>query len=284
MTTAPFPNPESVVARMIAELEADPRLKPLLLRSLLTDEFLLLPSKVDRLMDLVPVVAQLQQDVAVLMELPPKVEQLMELPPKVDQLMELPAKVERLEEDVATLMELPAKVEQLMELVPKVEQLMELPAKFDRLEGKLNNVIGDDYERRVARNSPNIARRYLRLRHARVLQAINRPDNESVPDLANAAAEQGRLTDDDVWNLLLTDLILLDRNTHPEPVYVVVEVSHTLDGRDVIRAAERARILRQATDGSDTIAAVIGTAISEGSRRQADNDGVIVITISDPPA
>ena len=151
-------NPESIVALMMAELDDDPSLKPPLLRSLLTDEFLLLPSKVDQLM-----------------ELPPKVDQLMELPPKVDQLMEL--------------MELPPKVEQLMELPPKVEQLMELmelPSKVDRMQGQLNNLICNDYERRIARLFSTLVRRRWNLRHARLLQAITRLDDESIPDLANA--------------------------------------------------------------------------------------------------
>ena len=40
---------ESLVNRIIAELEARSEVKPALLRALLTDEFLLLPAKVDRL-------------------------------------------------------------------------------------------------------------------------------------------------------------------------------------------------------------------------------------------
>ena len=69
-------NPESVVERMIIELNANPEARRLLLRALLTDEFLKLPAKVDM---------------------------LMELPAKVDMLMELPARVERIEEDVFDL-------------------------------------------------------------------------------------------------------------------------------------------------------------------------------------
>ena len=65
--------PDSLVARMIGELNANPEARTLLLRALLTDDFLLLPAKVDR---------------------------LMELPAKVDQLMELPAKFDRLQEEV----------------------------------------------------------------------------------------------------------------------------------------------------------------------------------------
>jgi hypothetical protein len=61
-------DPESLVNRIIAEVEARPEVKPALLRALLTDEFLLLPSKVDRLMDLVPAVETLTQDVSELKE------------------------------------------------------------------------------------------------------------------------------------------------------------------------------------------------------------------------
>ena len=262
-------NPESIVALMMAELDDDPSLKPPLLRSLLTDEFLLLPSKVDQLMELPPKVDQL-------MELPPKVDQLMELmelPPKVEQLMELPPKVEQ-------LMELPPKVEQLMELPPKVEQLMELPSKVDRMQGQLNNLIGNDYERRIARLSATIVRRHLNLRHARLLQAITKPDNESIADLANAAAMQGGITDDDAEDLIRADLVLLDTASTPEPVYVVAEVSLTLDDHDVDRAARRARILRDAS-GNDARPVVIGTGISDANRQRAEDSGVTVILVAD---
>ena len=56
-------DPHTLVARIIDELNQNPDVKPLLLRAILTDEFLLLPAKVDRLMDLPAKVEQLQQDV-----------------------------------------------------------------------------------------------------------------------------------------------------------------------------------------------------------------------------
>ena len=73
MTTQEEVPPDSLVARIIGELNANPEARTLLLRALLTDDFLLLPAKVDR---------------------------LMELPAKVDRLMELPAKFDRLQEEV----------------------------------------------------------------------------------------------------------------------------------------------------------------------------------------
>ena len=52
MTTQEGVTPDSLVARMIGELNANPEARTLLLRALLTDDFLLLPAKVDRLMEL----------------------------------------------------------------------------------------------------------------------------------------------------------------------------------------------------------------------------------------
>ena len=104
MTTQEGVPPDSLVARMIQELNANPEARTLLLRALLTDDFLLLPAKVDRLMELPPKVDQLQKDVSKLMELPPKVDQLQEdvskLTVKVDGLMELPPKVDQIQEEV----------------------------------------------------------------------------------------------------------------------------------------------------------------------------------------
>ena len=93
MTTQEGVPPDGLVARMIQELNANPEARTLLLRALLTDDFLLLPAKVDR---------------------------LMELPVKVDRLMELPPKVGQLQEDVSKLMELPPKVDQLQEEVRQI--------------------------------------------------------------------------------------------------------------------------------------------------------------------
>ena len=78
MTTQEGVPPDSLVARMIGELNANPEARALLLRALLTDDFLLLPANVDRLMELPAKADSLQEDVAKPMELPAKVDRLQE--------------------------------------------------------------------------------------------------------------------------------------------------------------------------------------------------------------
>ena len=63
MTTQEGVPPDSLVARMIGELDANPQARTLLLRALLTDDFLLLPAKVDRLMELPAKFDRLQEEV-----------------------------------------------------------------------------------------------------------------------------------------------------------------------------------------------------------------------------
>ena len=67
MSTEPAPqlDPELLVARIIAELQANPEAQPLLLRAMLTNEFLGMPARLDRIEK---DVAELKVDVAQLKE------------------------------------------------------------------------------------------------------------------------------------------------------------------------------------------------------------------------
>ena len=68
MTSNPDIDPNSIVARIISELENQPAVRPLLLRTLLTDEFLAMPARLIRMDDDISVlktdVAELKTDVA----------------------------------------------------------------------------------------------------------------------------------------------------------------------------------------------------------------------------
>ena len=61
MTANPEIDPNSIVARLISELGNQPGVRPLLLRTLLTDEFLAMPARLMRMADDISV---LKSDVA----------------------------------------------------------------------------------------------------------------------------------------------------------------------------------------------------------------------------
>ena len=109
----------------------------------------------------------------------------------------------------------------------------ELKAGQSRMEGQLNNLTGADYERKVSKRAPRIARRHLYLQRVSVVYGITVPDNKTIAELLDRATENGSITDEQAGELERADLILAGANPADEPAYAVAEVSLTIDEHDV---------------------------------------------------
>ena len=157
-----------------------------------------------------------------------------------------------------------------------------MQATQDRMQGQLNNLTGTDYERKVARRAPRVARRHLDLRQVNVVYGITVADRVSVNmhELLDQATESGAISDEESDELERTDLILAGLTPAGESVYAVAEVSITIDDDDVDRARSRSRILQRASDTASR-AVVIGTAISDANRQRAVQDGVAVVIMEE---
>ncbi len=151
-----------------------------------------------------------------------------------------------------------------------------MEARQDRMEGQISNLNGTSYERKIAKRAARIVRRYLDIRNAELVYSLSNPENPHLSNLLYQATEDHLISDEQANDLEDADLILLGRNPDGEPIYIVAEVSITVDDSDVDRAARRARTLQTAS-GVATQAAVIGTAISDANRQRADQSGVAVI-------
>ena len=268
-------NPESVVERMIAELNENPEARRLLLRALLTDEFLALPEKVDTLTD------------------------------KVDGLMDLPAKVERIEEDVSDLKagqaELQAGQDELRTGQAELQagqartqgQIAELQAGQDemrgdidllksgqsRMEGQIGNLSGKLYEDRVRRHIKYAARRSFDMRVFTVFIGHETSPVDELGDKVDAAARRGLITAEQGGRLFDADIVISGaRKSDQSPIHAVVEASITIGESDIIRAAERAATLA-AVMGEPALGVVIGSRISEPDRRRAERSDVLVTII-----
>ena len=238
MTTQEGVPPDSLVARMIGELNANPEARTLLLRALLTDDFLLLPAKVDRLM-----------------ELPPKVDRLMELPPKVDRLMELPAKVDR-------LMELPAKVDRLMETAAQVRSAPRGSSPNHNRPGPIRGAHARDAAQRAVR-------RIARIVNCRLQEQLN--DDDLYGFTANN--DTTGITPEDLKSFENADIVL--RASHRdtgEIHYIAVEASFTGGGDDTRRALRNARYLTRFT-GQPAHAVVAALRLATGSGRGHQSRG-----------
>ena len=98
-------------------------------------------------------------------------------------------------------------------------------------------------------------------------------------DVLDHAMDANLISEDEEYDLVLIDFILLGQSQNSEPTYVVIESSVTIKERDIDRAARRSQILQTAS-GVATQAAVIGTTISDVNREYADQSGVTVIIMA----
>ena len=217
-------------------------------------------------------------------------QELIELPEKfaefvtqtLQEISEIKARLERLEKTVAWLVETVTKlvetVSMLVERMDRIEGTVErLEGTVERLEGNGGRLEGSDYERHVSRTLTGTVSDILHLRRGRIVHSAAFGTNPEFHDQMDAVVEADRITDSQLNELLNTDAIL--RATEGGiTVYAVAEISITVHEGDIIRADERAAILREGT-GSMAYPVVIGDSIPQPQMAQADARNVRVINI-----
>lgn len=174
-------------------------------------------------------------------------------------------RLSRLEGQVANL------TTQVANLTAQVSKLTE---RVDDLTTQVGHLQGSDLEFRVQGRIHSLIHRHLKFRGAQVLKSQSVHPNQSFYNFLYDAVDRNRITDDDIVQILATDLVLRARlPDSTEQVYVAVEVSRTVGNDDITRARERADLLAAAA-GAQGRAVVIGTFIPEPQRKLADTLGV----------
>ncbi len=236
-------DPASLVARIVAELEANPAAQPILLRALLTNEFRGVPLRLDRI----------EADIREM---------------KVD--------IQRLKSDVATIKTDIATIKTDIATIKTDVATIKTDVatiKGDGLEFKLPQRIRAFLSQRLALRATRIMQSALGLEMGNEL-------SEAVEQAVDAGeisdAEETRILATD---LILRARRKADRST----VWVAVEASHTVDGYDVERARESADILARVfradsvavamgygvRDGEHERAAALRVEVFEVDRRAA---------------
>ena len=254
------PAPESLVARIIAELQANPAAQQLLLRAMLTNEFLGMPARLDAVQE---DVGKLQGEVA---ELRVDVAQLQR------DVAQLKLDVAQLQRDVAQLK---------LEVAGLREDLAKLTCRVTVLEHDVAALKGDSLEVKLHRRIRPCLSQKLRLRRARTLHGDLIDTDRDMRESLYAAVDENRITEEQEARVFATDLIVrAERRDDRTPVWVAIEASNTLDARDVERARESADALRTVF-GDRSVAAVMGYAIPDAVRRLADTRGAEVFVIDE---
>lgn len=144
-------------------------------------------------------------------------------------------------------------------------------------QGRLGNLIGREYERRLGlRIIPKLSG-MLQTRGKRVLK---NPEgfNLEFEDLINDALDRNLITENDYIEILLSDFIIgaRDFTTHRETL--VAEASVTVDTDDVRRARRRANVVAKAVQ-APALAAVVGQSINAAAQAMADSQSVLYLEI-----
>ena len=234
------------------------------------------------------------QDILDAMERNPALRDAMRRHILTEELIQLPAAVHQLRRDVAELKtdvtELKADVVELKSGQARLETRMDgLETKVDglatdmaRVRGHVGRLVGADYEGYVASMARRAVRRELGVLDARPLSQPSPRDNTRLADLTADATQNGAITDPQGDDLERADMVLTGNNSEGNPVYVLAEISVTVQDDDVTRAKRRAAILQQAS-GIETIPATIGAAISTEGAQSAATENVAFILIEQDP-
>ena len=258
-------SPESLVDRMIAELNENPEARRLLLRALLTDEFLALPDKVERIEE---DVSDLKAGQAELKAGQARTQ---------GQIADLQAGQARTQGQIADLQAGQAKLQAGQDEMR--EDIDLLKSGQSRMEGQIGNLRGKFYEDRMRRHIKQTAYRSFDMRVATVLLGHETSPPEELSDKVDAAARRGLITAEQGNRLTSADIVISGtRKSDQSPIHAVVEASVTIGESDIIRAAERAATL-SAVMGEPALGVVIGSRISEPDRRRAERSDVLVTII-----
>lgn len=150
--------------------------------------------------------------------------------------------------------------------------------RFDRVVARLDKLVADverlcesDLENRLRNRAPGYFGRQLH--RLRVVAPADLPR-------VREAAHSGRISDAEWTSLMALDLLLHgvdDSGPVARERYLAIETSAVIDERDVERAADRSRVLREC--GYDVAPWVAGERILASAEDAADARGVSVLIV-----
>ena len=259
MTTTPTPiDPESLVARIMEELRANPAAQQLLMQALLTREFLGMPLRLERI---------------------------------EAQLDDMLGRVDGIEEGQRELQEGQRRLEGRMDSLEKGQRRLEgrtdtieevqrdLQESVHRIENTVGALVGDTLELKLPGRIIPLLSQKIRLRRAEIVRSPTTGLNRELADTVADAVDAGILEGWQEARIGLTDIIIrAQRQSDRSAVWVAVEASSAIHLRDIARARQSADAL-SAVFRQDVIAVVAGNRIDAEESSQADASGVEALII-----
>ena len=273
-------DPESLVALIMEELRANPDAQRLLLRALLTNEFLGMPA---RLHHIEKDIAELKADVS---ELKTKTDRLQATTDRLQATTDrLQAKTDRLQATTdrlqATTDGLQATTDRLQATTDGLQATTDgLQATTHRLVNEVGDLKGSNLEMTVHRRIRPLLSQHLGLRRARVIQSALHEAPDEFEDQVAQAADEGRISGEQEDRITATDIILQARSSRDRTmVWIAIEVANRIDAADISRSRQSADTLA-AVFGQQALPAVVGQRIDPADRHRAEAAGVRYVALS----
>ena len=128
------------------------------------------------------------------------------------------------------------------------------------------------YQRDAAKFASRVARRRFQLRQTTTAHRADQDGDNALSRLLDAAAEDParEFTEDEASLVERTAAVIVGKAPDGTDVYLLAELSITIDKDDVNRAKERAELLHRAT-GARTHVLVIGESIDDDAAAHAED-------------
>ncbi len=263
MTAQQISDPREFVQYVIAAIDANPDLREPLLRALLTEEFLQVPTRLDNVSGRLDDVSERLDDVSERLDdvsgrLDDVSGRLDDVSGRLDdvsgRLDDVSGRLARVEDDVKTLKDDMGRVKGLV-----------LEKDFaDRATSWLNREFGF-FRNRVVHGATGVFPQH----------------REEFLDAVADAQSNGLITPEQTQRLSDTDLIVQCRRFgDTEPTWVAVEIAARIDEDDINRALRSAEALR-VVFGEESLPVVAGERIDPPDVERARQSGVTVISIAE---
>ncbi len=286
---------ESLVARIVEELRANPEAQKLLLRALLTDEFLGMPVRLERVeADVQDVKADVKRMNGRMDRMEADVQDVKADVKRMDGRMDrMEADVQDVKADVkrmdgrmdrmdGRMDRMEADVQDVKADVKRMDGRMDrMDGRMDRMENDVAVLKGDSLEAKCHRRIRPLISSRLGLHRTRILHS---PLQETNPDLLSPveqALARGVISDIQDDRLEETDIILsARRKADSSAVRVAVEVSNNIGQKDIERARMSADAL-SAVFRQDAVAVVAGYRVHPRDQERADDMNVHLLIVDE---
>lgn len=240
MTTTATPvqtDSETLVNRIIAELRADPAAQDMLLKALLTGEFLGIPVRLEGIED------TLRSIQASIGAIETRLDRLEAGQQRTEERLDrIEDRQQRTEE---RLDRLETTVDRIDNTVNRLDATVtRLDATVNRLDGTVGNLSGSDFEFKLSKSIRSILSQHLELRRPRIILSARHDMPPEISAQLEDAVEENLISDKQGERIAETDIIIrAQRKSDRAWIWIAVEASVSIHRDDIDRARQSADAL-----------------------------------------